>query len=833
MGSGAYQLGKSPAQSERYSLPYVDRVRRFARRVNWPLLIGALITLFVILLAVFGPDWAPNDPMQENYALTVDGGIVRPPYSPFTLPGYPLGTDQFGRDLFSRLLYGVRPTMILVTSVAVVRLILGLILGYFIGWSTGIRGRFLDILLSIVLAIPVLIVALMGVSAVGIHKGLWAFIFGLAITGWAETARIVSSQIKTVRSQAFIEASHALGASDSRVFFKHVLPQISPLVWMLMAFEISATLFVISELGFLGYYIGGGVWIEVSDFVSVNTTGLPELGQMLSTALISFVKPIPLIVVSAMIFLMIMGFNLLGEGLRLRVIQQAQFGYRKSIFADTKLEDWFEKTLSPAAADWLETNAVRIGLIAAVFVVVGGWSIWWRGQPSRTPVANQQQLIVPGGHYWATERHDAQGARWVPFSGPTNSSVDWTYISEGGFVGGPVVSGEGVVYISTADQKLIALTAAGEELWQVGLENTPVRSPALGPGGEIYVSDAAGGLSAFNSDGSLLWRYAPKNGWEATSGPIVASDGTVYYTRVETIQAVSPEGEPLWQSFAYDGYVEQPPVKRAGESYIFLLSGALASSSGAKLVLNGLPVEELKFTLPTFFVGANGKTYLRTGHEVYGWWATEEGVEVDPMITWNYEGQVLIPPYDQGATPEELIWLFYAGDYFDTRLVWLDKNSNLAGNLRPPDRQSRMVAVDRESVSYVCSNNYNVNANCKAYSLDSANPLWVLELGEQASFVGGALAPSRFYIATYGGVLYAVGPGEETGSTEQTIRKTDDSPSLIKTGTPTPAPQETPTSTAITPTLVATISSEQAEATLTPESTSLTEFILRMPIIYR
>jgi ABC-type dipeptide/oligopeptide/nickel transport system permease subunit len=107
MGSGAYQLGKSPAQSERYSSSYGNRVRRIARRVNWPLLIGALITLFVILLAVFGPDWAPNDPMQENYALTVDGDIVRPPYSPFTLPGYPLGTDQFGRDLFSRLLYGV------------------------------------------------------------------------------------------------------------------------------------------------------------------------------------------------------------------------------------------------------------------------------------------------------------------------------------------------------------------------------------------------------------------------------------------------------------------------------------------------------------------------------------------------------------------------------------------------------------------------------------------------------------------------------------------------------------------------------------------------------
>ena len=273
------------------NLPRTSGLLSTLHQVNWPLLLGGFISLIMLLIAIWGPRWALQDPMQENYALSINGRIVSPPYAPFALPGYPLGTDQFGRDMLSRILWGVRPTLIIVSIVAITRLILGVLLGFVIGWSVGVIGKILDTFLFIALSIPILIVALMGITAIGVEKGIWAFIFGLALTGWAETARIISTQTRILRGQTFVEAAQALGASEWRVLLKHVIPQISPLVWMLLVFEVSATLFVISELGFLGYYIGGGIWIEISDFVSVNTTGLPELGQMLSTALVSLVKP--------------------------------------------------------------------------------------------------------------------------------------------------------------------------------------------------------------------------------------------------------------------------------------------------------------------------------------------------------------------------------------------------------------------------------------------------------------------------------------------------------------------------------------------------------------
>ncbi len=738
-----------------FNLPET-RILRWFRHLNWPLLIGGMITLAIVVMAVYGPDWAAQDPMQENYALVIDGKVVRPPYPPFTLAEHPLGTDQFGRDLLSRILWGVRPTLILVTTVATVRLIVGIWLGLIIGWSGGRRGRIFDSILSAALSVPVLIVALMGISAVGIEKGLWAFIFGLALTGWAETARIISTQTRTIKGQTYVEAAYALGASELRILRKHVLHHISPLVWMLLAFEVSTTLLVVSELGFLGYYIGGGVWIEVLDFVAVNTTGLPELGQMLSDTLVSLTRPLVFIIVGSFVSLIVLGFNLLGEGLRQRLSRQIATGGRLKGLGGM-IEHWLEGIIPASATDWLETNAVRLGIAGMVVLVVGGWTIWHESRPQSKSIEEQQYLVVPGGHLWATERHDAQGTQWVNASGPSSAAALWTYQAEGGFVGGPAVAADGSLYIATTNSELLALTPNGQEVWRARLPGVPVGSPALGPDGKIFIAGQPGGLTAYSPSGDRLWEFVTEGGRESTSGPVVDSQGTIYYTRVDSIQAVSPDGKPLWLSLIYDSYVEQPPVLSAGEAYIFLLSGALSASSGVPLKLSDLSIEELIFTNPAFFVGADGKTYLRTGHEVLSWVATDEGVVTGSPITWNHAGSVPIPPLNQGTTPDGSVWLLYSGEFFDTRLVWLDSTSRMLSNTRSPDHQGNLLGIDKDAIAYICSDNFSVNANCKAFEIGSETPLWELDLGDSVKVAGGALIPNRLYIATDLGTLYAVG----------------------------------------------------------------------------
>jgi peptide/nickel transport system permease protein len=255
-----------------------------SRKVNWPLWAGSLIVLFVLLIAIIGPRLAQRDPVQEHMILQVGDKWEIPPFPPLTVPGFPLGSDQFGRDLLSRLLWAVRPTLIMVTIVAVVRLLLGTAIGLGAGWFTGRVGHALDVIIGVALAVPVLMVALAAIALIGVELGLLAFIVGLSINGWVETARLVREQTQLIKGNLYIEAARALGASDSYTLLHHVVRQIMPMVWMLFSFEIGRTLMTTAGLGFLGYYIGGDIWIDVSDFVARRLSGMPELGQMLASA---------------------------------------------------------------------------------------------------------------------------------------------------------------------------------------------------------------------------------------------------------------------------------------------------------------------------------------------------------------------------------------------------------------------------------------------------------------------------------------------------------------------------------------------------------------------
>ena len=227
-------------------------------KLNWPLTLGWVIVLLVAFVALFGQRLAPLDPTKTVFILQgYDGEWVRPPFPPLTVSGYPLGSDAQGRDLFSQLLWAVRPTMTMVVTVAIVRLLLGTLIGVASGWSEGQRGRAPDILISASLAVPVLIVALGVIAIVGIESGIVAFIVGLSITGWAETGRFAREQTRGIKGQLYVEAARALGQPDSQIIVRHIIRQIAPTLWMLFAFEISGTLLAAATLGFLGYYLGG------------------------------------------------------------------------------------------------------------------------------------------------------------------------------------------------------------------------------------------------------------------------------------------------------------------------------------------------------------------------------------------------------------------------------------------------------------------------------------------------------------------------------------------------------------------------------------------------
>jgi peptide/nickel transport system permease protein len=756
---------------------------------NWSLLFGVLIVLIVILVAIIGPEVAPKDPMEELTILKVGDSWIIPPFRAFAVPGYILGTDQSGRDMLSRILWAVRPTLIMVSIVAMVRLFLGTLIGLGAGWSTGRAGQFLDTLISAALAIPILLVALGTIAMLGAEIGLLAFIVGLSINGWGETARLVREQTQVIKDQLYIEASQAIGASTTQILMRHILRQIMPIIWMLFTFEISGTLMVSAGLGFLGYYVGGDVWVEVADFVSRRTAGAPELGQMLATSWVNVLEPWALFLTGSVIFITVLGFSLLGDGLRARL--NPQFINRNNPIEQLshKFSMWFEQYVSYPVSNWFRANRLRPTLVFTIVIALSGSLYLWQTKFSSTFNPAMATLSIPGDHLWAAERGDPYGTHWARAIGPANPQALWVFKAPAGFSGSPVLSSEGTIYAAALDRRLLALNPDGTKRWEASLPQVPMGPLTLGAQGIIYVTDANGGLSAFSTDGHLLWTFETITSGKPKHGAIVTPNGTIYYlledTHGDTLLALLPNGELLWSV--------QPSTHQAGTGLrltpdgelIFLRNVAINAGDGSIVDLT-LPTQG-NIVIPDrqqLLVGADGKTYFLDGYVVMQWQQTQLGFSLVQSADWNWlqiqdwnwRGAGITPesfmPVDAGVTPQGKIWLYSSDFFVGTSVYWLDPTGKILGNYSNPIiyKDAQLVAVDEAGIAYVCAMDYGRDPNgypistfdlCMAYPQDGSAPLWSYTLDEEANgIVGAAMAPGRLYVITGDGTLTALGDND-------------------------------------------------------------------------
>lgn len=784
-----------------------------SRKVNWPLWTGSLTVLLVLLIAVIGPRLAHRDPIQEHMIIQVGDRWEIPPFPPLTVPGFPLGSDQFGRDLLSRLLWAVRPTMIMVIIVAVVRLLLGTAIGLGAGWFTGRVGHAMDVIIGVALAVPVLMVALGAIALIGVELGLLAFIVGLSINGWVETARLVREQTQIIKGNLYIEAARALGASDSYTLRRHVVRQLMPMMWMLFSFEVGRTLMTTAGLGFLGYYIGGDIWIDVSDFVARRLSGMPELGQMLASAWNEqqvITEPWGMIIAGSVIFVAVLGFNLLGEGLRLRLhLDQA---HQQTIFATIKgrIGAWLDdRGVSPTLERAKEsaTRPILPGIplsLASAFLllilIIGGGLIWWRtrntGRSSMPTVAPASVLL--NGQLWAAERHDPQGTLWSPAAGPTDPVIEWVFQDTAGFPGGPVIEAAGTIYLASDAGTLYALDPQGNTLWQAGLPAGAVGSPALGIEGEIYVTDQNGSLSAFTPQGDRAWLFEPQSTSRATTGPIAAPDGTIYYPGGGTIYAVSSAGELLWTERIPYGFDPQPPKLSPGGELLFFLDTAYNSMDGTPFDLESLAG---KAGNEQFIMGADGQTYYRSGGRILKWGLLKppknggsKSTSGSPglpephiEVLYSFSKQVPGIPRDAGVTQDGTVWATYSPGYNspDSGVVWFDANDQVLGNVEFPQAASQIIAVTSDAAIYACGNDRAGEVGCVVVKPDAEELVWQVTLAPTGQVTGGALVPQRLYVTLKDGSLYAIGVAGETIATASTEPRIITLPSTSELSKPT------------------------------------------------
>jgi peptide/nickel transport system permease protein len=266
----------------------VEFLRR-ARR-SPPFVIGAALFLGVLLMAALAPVIGAQDPIAINIRERLQPPSMR----------HLFGTDDFGRDVFSRVVWGSQLAVRLGTLSVLVAvsggIVLGLVAGYYGGWVDQLISRIFDL----IFAFPYLLFAIAIVAILG--PSLDNLVVALGVFGWAGFGRVIRGSVLSARQREYVEAARAVGARASRIMARHVLPNVVAPVIILSATRFGGALLAGSGLSFIGL----GVPIPQPEWGAIMATGRDYMG----TAWWVTVFP------GALIALAVLGVNLLGDGLR-------------------------------------------------------------------------------------------------------------------------------------------------------------------------------------------------------------------------------------------------------------------------------------------------------------------------------------------------------------------------------------------------------------------------------------------------------------------------------------------------------------------------------------
>jgi peptide/nickel transport system permease protein len=273
----------------------VDRPRRGERLWHFlrhsPLsVIGLVLVLLVIFLALFGDLLAPYGALSPDY-----GALLAPPSA-----GHLFGTDQLGRDVFSRVLSGAKYSIMVSFSVLIIGVVVGTVIGLVAGYAGGVVDEVLMRFTDVFLVFPALVLAIALAATLG--SGLTTTVIALGVVWWPWYARLVRGQVLSIRERMFVDAARASGVPVHRILWRHILPETLTPIVVQLSLDVGAAILSASALSFIG--LGA-------------QPPSPEWGAMISDAQTYLREgwwtatfPGLAIAVTAL------GFNLLGDGLR-------------------------------------------------------------------------------------------------------------------------------------------------------------------------------------------------------------------------------------------------------------------------------------------------------------------------------------------------------------------------------------------------------------------------------------------------------------------------------------------------------------------------------------
>jgi len=253
-----------------------------------------LIVLVFTVIAIIAPYVAPYPEDATGQAMNLEAKLQRPSLR------HLLGTDDLGRDVLSRIFYGTRLSLGLGVAVVVTTALLGTLIGSVAGYLGGKVDEIVMRIGDIFMAIPYMLLVIAIVMVTG--RGLDKLVFAIALPWWPWYARVVRGEVLQIRETTFVEAAKALGASNPRIIFFHILPNVLNIIIVQASLQIGRAILAVAAIGFLGLGVQPPQ-VEWGQLVSIGRTYMPTWWWMASFP-------------GAAIFLLGLGFNFLGDGLR-------------------------------------------------------------------------------------------------------------------------------------------------------------------------------------------------------------------------------------------------------------------------------------------------------------------------------------------------------------------------------------------------------------------------------------------------------------------------------------------------------------------------------------
>ena len=266
-----------------------DKLKRMCRQ-NPLAAVSAIVILIFILMAIFAPVIAPYGETEQDLINRLQDPSLT----------HLLGTDELGRDLFSRMLYGSRLSITIGILPSLISLIIGviagLVAGYFGGWIDYVIMRIADVMLSVPsLLLAMVVMYTLGTSTINLFVAL-------TMTGWSSVARVVRSHTLSIKESEYVEAARSIGVSKWKIMFRHIFPNCIPSLIVLFTLNVPSAILSESSLSFLGI----GIKVPFASWGLIVNQGRQFL----------FTQPWLCLAPCVAIMIIVLAFNFLGDGLR-------------------------------------------------------------------------------------------------------------------------------------------------------------------------------------------------------------------------------------------------------------------------------------------------------------------------------------------------------------------------------------------------------------------------------------------------------------------------------------------------------------------------------------